>query len=102
MFCDFTEEVKCWLSGAAHPYVQSVDIDAKHPDNQSVISDGIKREDSASNISFVKENNSKLHSQVSGVSSTSSARIKAEADKVALMKRMMPSSQLLQFRLKAR
>lgn len=58
------------------------------PDNQSVTSDGFRPEDSESKISFVKENNSRLHSQVSRVSSTSSARIKAEADKAALMERM--------------
>jgi len=49
------------LFEAAHPYVQLVDIDIEHPDNQSVTSDGIKPEDSASNISFLKENNSRLH-----------------------------------------
>jgi len=35
------------LFEAAHPYVQLVDIDIEHPDNQSVTSDGIKPEDSA-------------------------------------------------------
>lgn len=68
MFCDSTEDVKVWLSDVGHPYVQSNGNNIEPPDNQSVFSDEINLEDSAS--------------------STSSARIKAEAENAALMERM--------------
>lgn len=68
MFCDSTEDVKVWLSNVGRPYVQSNGNNIEPPDNQSVFSDQTNLEDSAS--------------------STSSARIKAEADNAALMERM--------------
>ena len=79
MFYDFIEEVKSWCADAGHPYVELKDNDVESPDNQSVASDDIKPEDSASNISCVTEIHSRSHSQLSKLSSTSSARIKTEA-----------------------
>lgn len=52
------------------------------------VADGINPEDSASNVSSVKANSVKSPSQLPRISSTSSARIKAQADKTALMERV--------------
>ena len=88
-FCDFTEEAKNWLSDAGHPYTQTKENVNEPPENQSVASDGINPEDSVSNISCPKGSHYKANSHVSKASSsTSSARIKVEADKAALTERM--------------
>ena len=81
------DKVKCWLSDAGHPYAQSND-DEQPPDNLIVASDGIHPEDSVSNVSCQEEKRSRAHSNLSKASSTSSARIKTEADKAALIERM--------------
>lgn len=53
------------------------------PDDQCN-ADEINPEDSVSNVPSVKENSEKASSHLSRISSTSSARIKAEAEKAAL------------------
>ena len=84
MFCDFTDNVKGWLFEAGHPYVETNKDD---PDNQCV-ADGIHPEDSASNVASIKSSSLRSHSRLSRSSSISSARIKAEADKAALVERI--------------
>ena len=84
MFCDFTDNVKGWLFEAGHPYVETNKDD---PDNQCV-ADGIHPEDSASNVASIKSSSLRSHSRLSRSSSISSACIKAEADKAALVERI--------------
>lgn len=86
-FSNFIEKVKGWLSDVGHPYAQSNDAE-NPPGNLSVVSDEINPEDSVSNVSCQEENRSRARSKLSKASSTSSARIRAEADKAALMERM--------------
>lgn len=60
-YCGFMESVKCWLSDAGHPYVQSNEVSSgNHSDAGS---GGIHPEDSVSNV----ESN-KSHSQLSRIS----------------------------------
>ena len=84
-FCDFTEEAKNWLPDAGHPYVQTKENVNEPPEIISVASDVINPENSVSNISCPKGSHYITNSHVSKASSsTSSARIKVEADKAAL------------------
>lgn len=81
MYCEFTDRVECWLRNVGHPYVSpSNDKNDKNDD--------LNPEDSASNISRAKSNVSKTCSQASRISSTASVRLKAEADKAALLERV--------------
>ena len=80
MFSDFTAKVKGWLSEMCQPYTGLY----VQPDEV----DDIKPEDSASNVSSVKENSVKTHSQLSRTSSTFSARMQVQADRAALGERL--------------
>lgn len=64
MFSEFIENVKVWLSDAGQPYVQSNHNETDHSGNLSVASDEIHPQDSASNISWQKENQFRPHSQL--------------------------------------
>lgn len=88
LFCKFTENVKEWLSEAGQPYEEQVQPqDSKIPESLVDVDD-IRPEDSISNISFSKLNFPKAPSLLSRTSSTSSARIKVEAEKAALLERV--------------
>ncbi|XP_032416528.1 uncharacterized protein LOC116718567 isoform X3 [Xiphophorus hellerii] len=79
---EFTELVRGWLCEREKPFVQPSADDYDQGKND--VDNAINPEDSASNVRSVK---SKSGSQVSRVSSTSSARIKAEAERAALLER---------------
>ena len=81
---NFIETVKHWLSELGHPYVYQ---NVESPEDQGG-TDEINPDDSASNVSSVKANSMKPHSQLSQTSSSASARIKAQAEKAALMQRV--------------
>lgn len=84
-YLEFTERVKCWLCELGQPFVQlNKDNNVQNFDD---VDDEINPEDSASNVCSVISK-SKTRSQVSRVSSTTSARVKAEAEKAALMERV--------------
>lgn len=78
---DFTKKVKGWLSDTSHSCVEP------NKDNfDECAANEVNPEDSVSNVSSVK---GKANSQLSRTSSsTSSARIKAEADMAALEERL--------------
>ncbi|XP_027860260.1 uncharacterized protein LOC114136464 [Xiphophorus couchianus] len=83
-FSDFMDNIKVWLHEAGDSYTeQKNNVD----DDQVADLDEINPEDSVSNISSVKPR-SKTSSQQSWTSSTSSARIKAAAEKAAFMERL--------------
>lgn len=81
-FSNFIEEVKSWLSNAGHLYEPS--NDDKPAENEN---DDIRPEDSVSNVLGPKVS-SKVGSGLSKISSTNSAKIKAQAEKAALAERM--------------
>lgn len=79
MYNEFSERVKYWLCDVAPECL------SPNADNNNM-NDEISPDDSASNIkSNTKSNVSKTRSQGSRASSTASARLKAEADKAALL-----------------
>lgn len=79
----FIEDVKEWLSKAGCPYSQPKElIDA------GCVDDGIQPEDSISNVTSVKASSVKSRTTgISKTSATSAARINAEAERAALLKR---------------
>ena len=86
LYSDFTEKVKKWLVDTGQPYAQpdikcSEDVDVLSVTDSDEVGPG----DSVSNISCYRYSHVKASSQLSRVSSTSSARIKAEAEKAALL-----------------
>lgn len=91
LFCDFTEDVVGYLMLATHMCNQMTMILNLLTTKVCLLMRLILRTDSASNISCLKENHrpqTRAHSQLSRVSPTSSAKIKAEADKAALVERV--------------
>lgn len=83
-YLEFTDRVKGWLCELGQPYVQpNVDHNEQSNDN---VDDEINPQDSASNVSSVILK-AKNRSQMSRASSTTSARVKAEAERAALMER---------------
>lgn len=79
----FIEDVKEWLSKAGYPYSQPKEhIDA------GCVNDGIQPEDSISNVLSVRASSVKSRTTgISKISATSAARINAEAERAALLKR---------------
>ena len=82
MFYDFTGKVKSWLSEMGQPY------SGLYVQPNEDVADDINPEDSASNVSSVKKNSVRTHSQISRTSSTSYAHIEAKADRAALIDRV--------------
>lgn len=82
IYNDFVENVKKWLVDAGQPYAQP---DVECSEHVDVDNEEIEPGDSVSNISRSKSSHVKASSQLSRISKTSPARIKAEADRAALM-----------------
>ena len=78
LYDDFVEKVKKWLVDAGQSYEQP---DVECSERVDVDHEEIGPGDSISNISRSKSSHVKVPSQLSRISTTSSARIKAEAER---------------------